>query len=107
MKRIAGILILPVLLAACGAGPRHLTDAQQALKAQCVAADYQACAEIGHMSREAMGGVSGGSVSSASPAPSGTAPTATVASTPAPTTAPNTAPAMINGEITGAQPIID
>jgi outer membrane lipopolysaccharide assembly protein LptE/RlpB len=54
MKRLVLVLLIPLVVGACGWKARQPTDARQALKDQCVAGDYNACAEIGHMARAEM-----------------------------------------------------
>ena len=53
MKRFAHVLLVPLVLAACGSGTAHYSPAWQRLKAACVAGDYGACADIGHQARAA------------------------------------------------------
>ena len=53
MKRISLVVLLPLILTACGTW-KQPTEERRAIKEKCVAADYQACAEIGHLAREEM-----------------------------------------------------
>ncbi|UWQ92513.1 hypothetical protein QEZ52_07045 [Aliisedimentitalea scapharcae] len=55
MKRISLVLLLPLILTACG-GWKQPTEERRATKERCVAGDYDACAEIGHLAREEMNG---------------------------------------------------
>jgi hypothetical protein len=54
MKRLVLVLLIPLVVSACGWKARQPTEARQTLKDQCVAGDFNACAEIGHMARAEM-----------------------------------------------------
>ena len=56
MNNIAFLLILPIFLSACSRGFWHDQSAEwNALKARCLAQDYVACSDIGHMAQQARG----------------------------------------------------
>lgn len=94
MKPIPFLLILPLALAACS-GWKQPTEELQAVKAQCVAQDYDACAEIGHYARE------GFYHTATSVKPKGSD-----VLVPQPAAVQKT-PAVVDGVPTGAEPIID
>ncbi len=53
MKRISLVVLLPLILTACSAW-KQPTAERRATKERCVAGDYLACSEIGHLAREEM-----------------------------------------------------
>ncbi|MGR3616562.1 MAG: hypothetical protein ACU0BB_11010 [Paracoccaceae bacterium] len=94
MKRLSVLLIVPLVAAGCG-GWKHSTDELQATKNRCVGADYDACSEIGHYARSQF------YFSATSRKPKGDD-----VLIPSPV-AGTEYPAVVDGQVTGAQPIID